>query len=166
MLFNSYAFILVFLPIVWLGYRWLAEREDSGRAMTVWLTAASLVFYGYWDVRFVPLILLSMIVNYLIGLTIDRGGGRCKAWLCLGIGFNLGLLGYFEYANFFVATLETIDLAPRPAPQPGPSPRPARSCCICSPSSPWSGCCRIPPRSWRGQSARCRPRAIRRSSGC
>ena len=108
MLFNSHTFILVFLPIVWLGYRWLAERDDGGRAMTVWLTGASLVFYGYWDVRFVPLILLSIVVNYLIGIAIDRAGARPKAWLCLGIGFDLGLLGYFKYANFFVATVETV----------------------------------------------------------
>jgi alginate O-acetyltransferase complex protein AlgI len=108
LLFNSYIFVLVFLPIVWLGYRLLAERADGGRAMTLWLTAASLVFYGYWDIRFVPLILLSIVVNYFIGLAIDRDYRRPRLWLGLGIGFDLGLLGYFKYANFFVATAETI----------------------------------------------------------
>lgn len=108
MLFNSYGFVLVFLPIVWAGYRLLTTRDDGGRATTVWLTAASLVFYGYWDVRFVPLILLSITVNYLIGLAIDRAENRRRAWLELGIAFDLGLLGYFKYANFFVATVETV----------------------------------------------------------
>jgi alginate O-acetyltransferase complex protein AlgI len=109
--FNSYVFVLVFLPVVWLGYRLLVRRDDGGRAITLWLTLASLVFYGYWDIHFVPLILLSIIINYLIGAAIHRAGDQtrkraAKLWLTLGIGFDLGLLGYFKYANFFVATVE------------------------------------------------------------
>jgi alginate O-acetyltransferase complex protein AlgI len=108
LLFNSYVFILVFLPVVWAGYRLLVGRDAGGRLTTFWLTAASLVFYGYWNVRFVPLILVSIIVNYVIGIGIDRRAGRARLWLTLGIAFNLGLLGYFKYANFFVATLEAV----------------------------------------------------------
>jgi D-alanyl-lipoteichoic acid acyltransferase DltB (MBOAT superfamily) len=108
-LFSSYIFVLVFLPVTWLGYRLIAERTASRIGVTLWLLAASLVFYGYWDWRFVPLLLASIAANWLIGRCIDGSRGRvARLWLTAGIGLDLALLGFFKYANFFAATVETI----------------------------------------------------------
>ncbi|MEZ5865674.1 MAG: MBOAT family protein [Geminicoccaceae bacterium] len=109
MVFSSYLFILVFLPIVWLGYRLLAGIEAGPFAQTLWLLLASLFFYGHWSWGLVPLILLSIAVNWLVGRAIEGSTGRpARLWLGLGIAFDLGLLGYFKYANFLVATVESV----------------------------------------------------------
>lgn len=109
MLFNSPIFIFAFLPLVWLGFQLLrAAKQD--RLTIYWLVAASFVFYGYWDPwRGLPLILFSILVNYglsraLLALAEDRQGQRL-ALLVAGLGANLGLLGYFKYANFFADNL-------------------------------------------------------------
>ncbi len=109
MVFSSYLFILVFLPIVWLGYGLIAHWRVGTLAVTLWLLLASLVFYGHWSWRVVPLILLSIGVNWLIGRAIERVRGRpARLWLTLGVAFDLALLGYFKYANFLVVTAETV----------------------------------------------------------
>ncbi len=109
MVFSSYLFILVFLPIVWLGYCLLASSRAGGFAVTLWLLLASLFFYGHWSWRVVPLILLSIVANWLVGRLIERSAGRrARFWLALGVTFDLGLLGYFKYANFLVATVESV----------------------------------------------------------
>ena len=59
MLFNSHVFILLFLPIVWVAHVWVGRRLGA-RASQAWLVAASLFFYGWWDVRYVPLIVGSI----------------------------------------------------------------------------------------------------------
>jgi D-alanyl-lipoteichoic acid acyltransferase DltB (MBOAT superfamily) len=74
--FSSYLFILVFLPVVWLGYRLLAGARVGSFGLTLWLLLASLVFYGHWNWRIVPLILLSIAVNWLVGRAIDGSTGR------------------------------------------------------------------------------------------
>ncbi|MCB1991741.1 MAG: MBOAT family protein, partial [Geminicoccaceae bacterium] len=109
MVFSSYLFILVFLPIVWLGYCLLARSRVGSFGVTLWLLLASLFFYGHWSWRVVPLILLSIAVNWLVGRLIEGSTGRrARLWLALGIAFDLGLLGYFKYANFLVATVESV----------------------------------------------------------
>lgn len=66
MLFNSYEFIFLFLPLVLLIYYWLGNRKKYDSA-TIWLVFTSLCFYGYWDYRYVPLLLFSISFNYMIG---------------------------------------------------------------------------------------------------
>jgi len=100
MLFSSSIFILVFLPVT-LGLYYAVARR---RALRIGLLiAASLVYYGYWDVRFVPLLVGLALANWLLARLFAAGHGRF--WLDLGIVLNLGALGFFKYANFFLANL-------------------------------------------------------------
>ena len=110
MIFNSYVFIFAFLPIVILGFYGLG-RYSHHLAM-LWLAAASLFFYGWWDARFVGLLLGSIVFNYgagyLIGHSLTHSNRRAKLLLITSIIANLSLLGYFKYANFFVDNLNSL----------------------------------------------------------
>jgi len=96
--FNSIAF-LVFFPLVW-AIHW---RLGSSRDRTRCLVVASLFFYGYWDWRFLGLLLLSIAVDFGCGLALDRSQSprRRRAVLCVSLGTNLGLLALFKYFDFF-----------------------------------------------------------------
>jgi alginate O-acetyltransferase complex protein AlgI len=110
MLFNSYPFLLLFLPLVLVVCFALARWRPA--AATLWLVLASLFFYGWWDVRYVPLLLASIGFNYLAGLSIATRGGHAASsarWLLgLAIAANLGLLGWFKYAGFFAANAQAV----------------------------------------------------------
>lgn len=108
MLFNSYAFIFVFLPIVFFGFFYIGKHSHA--LASLWLAAASLSFYGYWDARFVGLLLGSVAFNYSAGYLIGHRHARTlvsqsKILLFCAITTNLILLGYFKYANFFADNL-------------------------------------------------------------
>jgi D-alanyl-lipoteichoic acid acyltransferase DltB (MBOAT superfamily) len=109
MLFNSYEFIFVFLPLVLLTYLALG-RYGSRRIALTWLIAASLFFYGWWNPAYLGLILFSMLFNYSIGtiLSSEVGASRRKPVLIFGIAANISLLAYYKYANFFVDNVNTI----------------------------------------------------------
>ncbi|MBK9161559.1 MAG: MBOAT family protein [Nitrosomonadales bacterium] len=111
MLFNSYAFIFVFLPVVLLGFFRLA-RVGHGYA-AAWLALASLFFYGYWNPAYVGLLLGSIVGNYAFGTWIARAGAkqderRKKSLLAIAVAADLALLGYYKYANFFVDNLNPL----------------------------------------------------------
>ncbi len=99
MLFNSIDFA-IFLPLVF-GAFWLLPKR-SGWHNSI-LLLASLVFYGWWDYRFLSLILFSTVVDFTIGQQIHRTNAKGKRKMLLGISLftNLGLLGFFKYFNFF-----------------------------------------------------------------
>jgi alginate O-acetyltransferase complex protein AlgI len=99
MLFNSIDFA-IFLPLVF-GAFWLLPNRSGWQNSTLLL--ASLVFYGWWDYRFLSLILFSTIVDFTIGQQIHRTNAQGKRKMLLGISLftNLGLLGFFKYFNFF-----------------------------------------------------------------
>ena len=101
MLFNSPEF-LVFLPVVFGLYWFVAQRHL--KAQNLLLLAASYTFYGWWDWHFLGLIALSTAVDFFIGIRMERTEDRTqrKRWLWASIAVNLGILGYFKYANFFV----------------------------------------------------------------
>jgi D-alanyl-lipoteichoic acid acyltransferase DltB (MBOAT superfamily) len=101
MLFNTPIFLCVFLPVSLAGF-WLAGRWGRRPAL-VWLAVCSLFFYGAFRPQLVFLLVGSICVNFAIGQRL-RGGSR-RIWLVCGLAFNLGLLGFFKYANFFIATL-------------------------------------------------------------
>jgi alginate O-acetyltransferase complex protein AlgI len=108
MLFNSYGFIFVFLPITFLGMLWLGKRTQQGAVL--WLGLASLVFYAYWNPIFVALLLATIIFNYAVARKLSQLQGRpapgsTKPLLVTAITLNLLLLGYFKYTNFFVGAL-------------------------------------------------------------
>lgn len=101
MLFNSLDFA-IFLPVVFFLY-WFVVNKNIGKQNTL-LLIASYVFYGWWDWRFLSLILFSTIVDYVIGVLLakeDRILQR-KLLLYTSLFVNLGLLGFFKYYNFFV----------------------------------------------------------------
>jgi len=102
MLFNSLTF-LIFLPLVFAIY-WLLGKAKKLMWQNLWLLTASYVFYGWWDYRFLALIVASTLVDYWVGLRIAAAEEQPvrKRWLWGSIAFNLGLLGFFKYYNFFV----------------------------------------------------------------
>ena len=108
MIFNSYEFIFIFLPITWALF-YLIGRWNNSYAR-IWLLVASLFFYSYWNPVYLPLILSSMFVNFTIGTILARGLWEKfrKGILLLGIVFNVSLLGYFKYYDFFTETVNTV----------------------------------------------------------
>jgi D-alanyl-lipoteichoic acid acyltransferase DltB (MBOAT superfamily) len=127
MLFSSYIFLFVFLPVTLTGFC-LLSRLLGTKPAKLWLTLASLVFYGWWNPAYVALIVVSMLFNFWLGKHIGRavragGAGRGgtgdpdtlkgglqrgQAWLVFGVTANLLLLGYFKYANFFVGNINAV----------------------------------------------------------
>ena len=101
MLFNSLEF-LIFLPTLFLLY-WFVFQKNL-RVQNLLLLIGSYVFYGWWDYRFLSLIFLSTVVDYFVGLKIHDSKAKKtkKSYLWISILFNLGLLGFFKYFNFFI----------------------------------------------------------------
>lgn len=109
MLFTTATFAFVFLPLVLAGYYLLGRRSPTWAA--AWLLAASVFFYGYWMPVFTLLLLASIAGNFAFGKRIAQtkvGSRAANIWLTAGIVFDLGLLAYFKYANFFVANLDAL----------------------------------------------------------
>ncbi|HEV7411549.1 MAG TPA: MBOAT family protein [Bradyrhizobium sp.] len=109
MLFNSYPFIFVFLPIALAGYFWLGR--SSNLAPVWWLALASLVFYSVSNWQFVGLLLASVAFNYFIGWAlIARQLGATTRFMALTVGVagDLLVLGTFKYAGFFAANLNAL----------------------------------------------------------
>jgi D-alanyl-lipoteichoic acid acyltransferase DltB (MBOAT superfamily) len=100
MLFNSFEFLL-FLPTVFILYWFIFKKRTS---QNILLLVASYVFYGWWDWRFLALIFLSTLVDYTIGIQLKKTDNQKRRTLLLSssILFNLGLLGFFKYYNFFI----------------------------------------------------------------
>ncbi|HEY0256898.1 MAG TPA: MBOAT family O-acyltransferase [Candidatus Methylacidiphilales bacterium] len=108
MLFNSWGFILVFMPAVLAGFFLLPAQPHQARKC--WLLAASLVFYGAWRIDYLPLLLGSVVYNFLIaeGLTLWRDTPKARNLLIVGVTGNLLLLAYYKYAGFFVGIVDAI----------------------------------------------------------
>jgi alginate O-acetyltransferase complex protein AlgI len=103
MLFTSFVFLFAYLPVVFVGF-FLLARLHRGLAAG-WLAAVSIFFYGYWNVKYVPLLLGSILFNYAVSYAISSWRDR-SAWakraLAFGIIGDLALLAYYKYANFFL----------------------------------------------------------------
>jgi D-alanyl-lipoteichoic acid acyltransferase DltB (MBOAT superfamily) len=108
-LFNSYEFIFVFLPSVLIVYFLFNSRGHFGAAK-IWLILASLFFYSWWSVYYLPLIIFSICINYLVGIGLNRPAlpFSRKSLLIIGLIFNIGLLCYFKYADFFIANINVL----------------------------------------------------------
>ncbi len=108
MLFNSYLFIFVFLPITLIGY-FLIRKSRFPHFAISWLVLASLVFYGWYNPIYLALIAGSILFNFIIGGNIARSDlvTRRKILLSLGVTGNVLLLGYFKYANFFIESINS-----------------------------------------------------------
>jgi alginate O-acetyltransferase complex protein AlgI len=109
MLFNSFTFIFIFLPVTLAGFFAIGSRGHH-RIAIAWLVGASLFFYGWWNPAYLGLILGSILFNYAIGVALGgyQQAGPGKWLLAFGVAGNLGLLGYFKYANFFVENIELL----------------------------------------------------------
>lgn len=115
MLFNSYIFILFFLPVTLIGYFTLNKYAYGKKGMpgVLWLFLMSMWFYGYEKPEYLVLILGSIVVNYTIGRIILYGkqkkvnSRKLQKWsVFLGVLWNLGILFYFKYADFFLDSIE------------------------------------------------------------
>lgn len=111
MLFNSYSFIFLFLPLTCLGYALLGLLR-SRKISLAWIVLCSIVFYGAWNPVNLLIIAPSIAINYVLALMIrhavrkgEIGQRQASVLLTLGIIFNLSFLGYFKYKNFFLDTL-------------------------------------------------------------
>ncbi len=103
MLFNSFEFILMFMPLTILGYFLIEKLTRETMYSLFFLAAASLCFYAYWDLRFLPIILGSIIVNYYFGLFLGKTKQihwRRKLIFIIAITSNLLVLGFYKYINF------------------------------------------------------------------
>ena len=109
MLFNSYAYLFAFLPAALAGYFFLG-RWREGRYANLWLLLMSFYFYGYWNVRYLPLLCGSIVVNYLLSGWLVKSLQeklvlRSRVLFGLGMAFNLGLLSYYKYTDFLLENL-------------------------------------------------------------
>ena len=99
MLFNSYEFLLIFLPLVAVLY-FVLNRYVSFTAGKVFLLLSSLFFYSYWNPIYILLLLFTIGFNFIVGRAL--ADNRSKVLLIFGIVVNLGLLLYYKYSNFFI----------------------------------------------------------------
>lgn len=108
MLFNSWEFA-VFLPVVFILYWSLLQKNL--KLQNLFLIIASYVFYGWWNWKFLSLIFISSIADYVLGLLINKSETKRKKsiFLTLSLLINLGILGFFKYYNFFIDSF--IDLS-------------------------------------------------------
>ena len=107
MLFNSYVFIFVFLPITAIVFFALARLRLIELAK-IWLAITSLFFYGYWNPPYLILMVLSIVFNHQMGQAIDRaelGSKQAKILLWIGTIINLLTIGYYKYAEFLLSSI-------------------------------------------------------------
>lgn len=111
MLFNSYVYLLLFFPTtVFVYYGISTLRGELSQVSRWWLVGASVFFYGFWDPRYLLLILGSIGFNFLVGRRLANWtqSRKRRGLLIFGISVNLVLLGYYKYANFFAENLEAL----------------------------------------------------------
>lgn len=108
MLFSSNIFVFLFLPIVFVGYYIFSSNEKIFFSK-LWLIAAGFVFYAYWKVSYVWILVFSIVINYSISLVIINNNPLYKKKIfILGIIFNIGLLAFYKYIDFFIYNLGFI----------------------------------------------------------
>jgi D-alanyl-lipoteichoic acid acyltransferase DltB (MBOAT superfamily) len=109
MLFNSFEFIFVFLPIVLIIYFFL-NKIQLILAAKIWLVAGSLFFYSWWNKAYLPLLLTSLFINFFLGSVLGKENSKVskKAVLVVGIIFNVVFLGYYKYSDFFLTNVNSI----------------------------------------------------------
>ena len=110
MLFNSYVFMLAFLPLTLIVYFMLGRLPERIPLNKLFLVLASFVFYGYNNPNYVPIILCSILINYVLSQMMLSGEKKAirLPLMLLGLALNLGVLFYFKYHDFFA---ENINLA-------------------------------------------------------
>lgn len=113
MLYNSYIFILAYLPIVLIGWYALNHFKIYNAALG-WLVMSSLFFYGYFNWSYLPIIVISIIVNYVLSMLIipdtkyRLGNKTRRVILILGLFGNVGVLFYYKYFDFFAENINAL----------------------------------------------------------
>lgn len=111
MLFNSYEFIFAFLPLTFFIYFYLLHKRLTTGAKG-FLVFASLFFYSWWNIIYLPLILSSILFNFAVGNSLNENFKKVrvskKVLLWFGVGANLVLLGYFKYSDFFIQNMNFV----------------------------------------------------------
>jgi D-alanyl-lipoteichoic acid acyltransferase DltB (MBOAT superfamily) len=109
MLFNSYGFLLVFLPLTWSIY-FLLNKYTSFESGKFFLLLASVVFYSWWNPVYVFLLLFTILFNFVVGRQVSNNKTLFtkKALLVLGVTVNLSLLAYYKYCNFFIDNANSV----------------------------------------------------------
>jgi D-alanyl-lipoteichoic acid acyltransferase DltB (MBOAT superfamily) len=113
MLFNSFEFLLVFLPITIALYYFL-QYQSWDQAAKGWLLVASLIFYSWWKIEYLPIIITSVIVNYYLGRSIvQTANAKLKLrLLVIGVVCNVSCIGYFKYFDFFLENINALTSSP------------------------------------------------------
>lgn len=108
MLFNSYVFIFLFVPITLIGY-YALRKEAWAR---IWLVVTSLFFYSYWDLSYLPLLAGSILVNFYVGASISKhrvsDPKKARILTVLGVCLNAGFLIYYKYTHFFLENVQAL----------------------------------------------------------
>jgi D-alanyl-lipoteichoic acid acyltransferase DltB (MBOAT superfamily) len=118
LVFSSYAFIFIFLPVVFVGYFFLT-RIKCNYIAKLWLVVASLIFYAMGSPAFFPFFMGSVFGNYILGIILssvnaEKPAGEAspynqkKLTLAIGIIINILLLGYYKYSDFFISNINLI----------------------------------------------------------
>ena len=113
MLFNSFEYIFLFLPITLIVFYRLVKLKKNQKLAIVWLVIASLFFYAWWNPPYLALLVISICINYALGISLAKAYSQKqekqgKLFLIIGILFNLGLIGYYKYSNFFINNINDI----------------------------------------------------------
>jgi len=105
MVFSSITFLYYFLPLV-IGVYFVCPKKLKNGV----LLFSSLIFYGWGEPKYIIFMVLSIVVNYILGLLIERYSGSAwgKRWLLVSVVFSLGMLGYFKYVDFFIANINSM----------------------------------------------------------
>lgn len=103
MVFSSMTFLWVFLPIVSALY-FISDKKYKN----IILLIASLIFYSWGEPKYIILMLISIVMNYILGLAMNKYKEKKRLVLVIAIILNIGLLGYFKYFNFFISTINNI----------------------------------------------------------
>ena len=114
MLFNSYQYILLFLPVSLIIYFILNHYRVTGAAK-FWLVLVSVFFYGYWNLVYVPLLVGSILFNYTIGLFLlksQSASSRKKILLITGLAGNIAFLAFFKYTDFLIGIVNNVKAVP------------------------------------------------------
>lgn len=109
MLFNSYIFVLLFLPMCISGY-FLLHYLNYPKVAQLFLLGMSLWFYGYFNIKYLPIILTSILLNYMFFELLKKDFSRTirLSALIVAIVFNLGILFYFKYYGFFIENINAV----------------------------------------------------------
>lgn len=105
MVFSSITFLYYFLPLV-IGLYFVCPKKLKNGV----LLFSSLIFYGWGEPKYIIFMVLSIVVNYILGLLIERHSGSAwgKRWLIVSVVFSLGMLGYFKYVDFFIENVNSL----------------------------------------------------------